>query len=46
MIRNQEGAKLTEMTGDTFLTQIIKQSTRDSNLIDLVFVNEPDLMRG
>ncbi len=34
-----------EMLEDTFMTQIISQPTRETNILDLVFVTDPDLVR-
>ena len=33
-----------DMTDDNFLHQLIKVSTRGSNILDLVFVNKPELL--
>ncbi len=33
------------MLEDTFLTQIITQPTRENNILDLVLVTDPDLVR-
>ncbi len=45
MTGDQEGNSLLEMLEDTFMTQIISQPTRENNILDLVFVTDPDLVR-
>ncbi len=45
MTGDQEGNRLLEMLEDTFMTQIISQPTRENNILDLVFVTDPDLVR-
>ncbi len=45
MIDDQEGSRLLEMLEDTLVTQIITQPTRENNIIDLIFVTDPDLVR-
>ncbi len=44
MTGDQEGNRLFEMLEDTFMTQIISQPTRENNILDLVFVTDPDLV--
>ncbi len=45
MSGDQEGNRLLEMLEGTFMTQIISQPTRENNILDLVFVTDPDLVR-
>ncbi len=45
MTGDQEGNRLLEMLEHTFMTQIISQPTRENNILDLVFVTDPDLIR-
>ncbi len=45
MTGDQEGNRLLEMLEDTLITQIISQPTRENNILDLVFVTDPDLVR-
>ncbi len=33
------------MVEDSFLTQVVTQPTRENNLLDLVLVSDPDLIR-
>ncbi len=42
---DREGNRLLEMLGETFLTQIVPQPTRESHLLDLVLVSDSDLTR-
>ncbi len=42
----QEGNRLVEMIEDAFLTQIVNQPTRENNILDLVLVTDPDLIRN
>ncbi len=42
---DQEENRLLEMLEDTFLAQIITQPTRENNILDLVFVTDPNLSR-
>ncbi len=44
MIGDQAGNRLLEMLEDTFMTQITSQPMRE-NILDLVFVTDPDLVR-
>ncbi len=39
---HHEGNKLLEMLEYTFMTQIISQPMREHNILDLVFVTDPD----
>ncbi len=43
---DQEGNRLVEMIDDVFPTQIVNQPTRQNNILDLVLVTDPDLMRN
>ncbi len=43
---DQEGNRLVEMIEDAFLTQIVTQPTRENNILDLVLVIDPDLIRN
>ncbi len=45
MTGDQEGNRLVEMVEDSFLIQVVTQPTRENNLLDLVLVNDPDLIR-
>ncbi len=45
MTSDQKSNRLLEMLEDTFMTQIISQLTRENNILDIVFVTEPDLIR-
>ncbi len=45
MTGDQEGNRLLEMLEDTFMTQIISQPTRENNILDLVYLTDPDLVR-
>ncbi len=39
------GKQTAEMLEDTFMTQIISQPTREKNILDLVFVTNPNFVR-
>ncbi len=45
MTGDQEGNRLLDNLEDTFMTQNISQPTRENNILDLVFVTDPDLVR-
>ncbi len=45
MTGDQEGNRLLEMLEDTLMAQIISQPTRENNILDLVFVTDPELVR-
>ncbi len=45
MTGDQEGNRLLEMLEDTLMIQIIFQPTRENNILDLIFVTDPDLVR-
>ncbi len=42
---DREEKRLIEMAKDAFLTQIVTQPKREKNISDLVFTNNPDLVR-
>ncbi len=42
---DQEGNGVLEMLEDAFITQIITQPSRENNILDLVLVTDPDLVR-
>ncbi len=46
MYGDQEGNRLVEMVEDTFLTQTVNQPTRENNILDLILVTDPDLIRN
>ncbi len=46
MIGDQEGRRLINMVEDSFLTQVVTQPTTGSNIVDLVLVSDPDLVRN
>ncbi len=43
---DQEGNRLVEMIENAFLTQTVSQLTRENNILDLVLVTHPDLIRN
>ncbi len=43
---DQEGNRLVEMVDDAFLTQIVNQPTLENNILDLVLITDPDLIRN
>ncbi len=45
MTGDQEGNRIVEMVKDSFLTQVVTQPTRESYLLNLVLVGDPDLIR-
>ncbi len=45
LIGDQEGRRLINMVEDSFHTQVVTQPTRKNNILDLVLVSEPDLVR-
>ncbi len=42
---DQEGTRVIEMLEDTFMIQIITIPMRENNILDLVLVTDPDLVR-
>ncbi len=45
LIGDQEGSRLINMIEDSFLTQVVTQPSRENNILDLVLVSDPDLVR-
>ncbi len=45
LIGDQEGSRLINMVEDSFLMQVVIQPTRENNILDLVLVSDPDLVR-
>jgi ribonuclease P/MRP protein subunit RPP40 len=42
MSGDQEGKRLIDMVEDSFLTQVVRQPTRNDNILDLVLTSDPD----
>ncbi len=45
LIGDQEDRRLINMVEDSFLKQVVTQPTRENNILDLVLVSDPDLVR-
>ncbi len=46
MAGDQKGSRIIDMAEDSFLTQVITQPTRENNILVLVLVSDPDLIRN
>ncbi len=45
LIWDQEGSRLINVVLNSFLTQVVTQPKRENNILDLVLVSDPDLVR-
>ncbi len=45
LLGDQNGSKLIYMVEDSFLTQVVTQPIRENNILDLLLVIDPDLIR-
>ncbi len=46
LIGDQERSRFIIMVEDSFLTQVVTQPTRQNNILDLVLISDPDLVRN